>query len=56
MAYCPSCKSFRIECNPDPEEYSYPCTYYDPFTVDEDYEPVDCIRELGNDYSEFVDG
>lgn len=28
MAYCPSCISFRSECNPDPEDYDSPCEYF----------------------------
>lgn len=28
MAYCPSCISFREECNPEPEDYSCSCEYY----------------------------
>lgn len=28
MAYCPSCISFREDCNPDVEDYNSPCEYY----------------------------
>jgi len=28
MAYCPSCISFREECNPEPEDYDSPCKYF----------------------------
>lgn len=29
-AHCPGCKFFRVDCNPDPEEYDLPCDAYEP--------------------------
>jgi hypothetical protein len=28
MAYCPSCISFKEECNPELEDYDSPCEYF----------------------------
>ena len=28
MAYCPSCISYREECNPEPEDWDKPCPFY----------------------------
>ena len=45
MVYCPSCVSFGEECNPDPEDFDAPCSYYRQRKADPEYYPEDDEEE-----------
>ena len=29
-AYCPDCKYYEQDCNPNPEDFALPCESYEP--------------------------
>lgn len=35
MVWCPDCKYFGQDCNPEPEEYDLPCESYEHYVEEQ---------------------